>query len=99
MKFTGEVLKSSAEWLDHVVNVCNNEFGTPIERCYHMFEKTSKDCSDTLGPVFSWMCSVVYAGSPVCNTLSAGSLVCLAANPFASAISSSIAQSNLLFLH
>lgn len=91
------MIQSSEEWLDHVVDVCNSEFGTPIERCYHLFEKTSKDCSDTLGPMFSWLCSVVYAASLVCNTLSAVSLVCVAVNPAVHAISASIEQSKKYF--
>jgi hypothetical protein len=93
------VVKSSEEWLEHIVHVCNSEFGTPIERCYHLFEKTSEDCSDTLGPMFSWLCSVVYAASLVCNSLSAVSLVCVAANPALHAISSSIAQSKMTRLY
>ncbi|XP_059483691.1 DC-STAMP domain-containing protein 2-like [Neocloeon triangulifer] len=94
----GDVLKSSVAWLEHVVGVCNSEFGTPIERCYQLFEHTSAECSATLGPAFSWLCSVVYAGSLVCNSLSAVSLVCVATDPLAETITSTVDKMRAEFL-
>ncbi|CAB3367403.1 Hypothetical predicted protein [Cloeon dipterum] len=88
----GNMFKASLNWLTNVKEMCDQEFGTPMERCIRLIEKSSKECSDSFGPNFSWLCSVSYAGSLTCSTLSSTTAVCVAANPFAEAVDNTVKE-------
>ncbi|XP_049771090.1 DC-STAMP domain-containing protein 2 [Schistocerca cancellata] len=70
------VIKSAASWLGSIINICNKELGTPFERCMRVFEPAISDCVAALGPLFSWLCSIVYVGQALCFIFKVLDLIC-----------------------
>lgn len=56
--------------------MCNKELGTPFERCSRAFENAITDCHAKLGPLFSWLCSIVYLVKAVCYIVKVFDIVC-----------------------
>ncbi|CAH1985245.1 unnamed protein product [Acanthoscelides obtectus] len=71
------VIKAAFEFLAKIINLCNKELGTPFERCARVFEDAIADCNAKMGPMFSWLCSIVYIVKSVCYVVKVFDLVCM----------------------
>ncbi|XP_044747467.1 DC-STAMP domain-containing protein 2-like [Coccinella septempunctata] len=71
------VIKSVFQFLGRILNLCNKELGTPYQRCERVFEGAITDCQASLGPFFSWTCSIGYLLESVCYIVKPFDLICL----------------------
>lgn len=71
------MIKAAFQFLAKIINVCNKELGTPFERCSRVFENAISDCNAKLGPLFNWLCSIVYLVQSVCYIVKIFDFVCI----------------------
>jgi hypothetical protein len=72
-----QVIKSVAQWLGSIVNICNKKVGTPYQRCMRVLDGAVADCQAKLGPLFNWLCSITYVASIVCYIVRVLDLICM----------------------
>ncbi|XP_068083933.1 DC-STAMP domain-containing protein 2-like [Anabrus simplex] len=72
-----KIIKTAASWLASIFLICSKKLGTPFERCSRVFENSVADCRAALGPLFNWLCSIVYVTSFVCYVLKIFDLICM----------------------
>lgn len=71
------MIKAALQFLAKIINFCNKELGTPFERCSRVFENAISDCNAKLGPLFNWLCSIVYLVQSVCYIVKIFDFVCI----------------------
>nr|CAD7406922.1 unnamed protein product [Timema poppensis] len=74
---TAKVIKTVYQWLKSILSICNKKMGTPYERCLRVFDNAVVDCQATLGPMFNWLCSIVYLAKVVCVIAKILDLICM----------------------
>lgn len=53
------------KWLASIVNVCNNQFGTPFKRCTKAVDNAVEECRKHLGQ----LCDVTNVLKTFCNSV------------------------------
>ncbi|XP_063896030.1 DC-STAMP domain-containing protein 2-like [Helicoverpa armigera] len=72
------VIHSSFAWLQSVTDICNENLGTPYERCHNAMAEGIADCEKTLGPDISQMCHVAYVAQAACYSVKPFAAFCYA---------------------
>ncbi|XP_074931072.1 DC-STAMP domain-containing protein 2 [Phalacrocorax aristotelis] len=63
-------------WLANIGKVCNQELGTPYQRCLRLFDEAKDNCERTI-PFLFFLCYIVTAFRPLCGLAKVGLLFCI----------------------
>ncbi|KAL7050481.1 hypothetical protein ACKWTF_004096 [Chironomus riparius] len=61
-------IKKAFSWLENIVKVCNEEEGSPLEKCEAALDEAIKSCRDKFGPL-SFLCEATNVGKGFCYLL------------------------------
>ncbi|GFQ83075.1 DC-STAMP domain-containing protein 2 [Trichonephila clavata] len=69
-------IKVVFQWLQSIVSICSNKYGSPYERCNKAFDEAIEDCRAKMG-IFKFLCYIVSAIKYVCEIARIVDLLCI----------------------
>ncbi|ETN64289.1 hypothetical protein AND_003965 [Anopheles darlingi] len=63
--FAVHSIKAAYDWLRDLVSICNDELGSPSERCVKSLDKTIAGCKEEMGAM-DFLCEVTQVAKSIC---------------------------------
>ncbi|MBN3305272.1 DCST2 protein, partial [Amia calva] len=76
VRHVGRILRNVFQFLVNIGEVCNDNLGTPYQKCIKIFDDAYNNCMDILS-IFSFLCYIVDIFRPLCGLAHILQLFCI----------------------